>query len=398
MSRSRSAACSRRRPWRRWRSGSTGAKAARAVGAPARPAEIPLSFAQRRLWFLDRLEGPARDLHHPVRAAPHRRARRRRAGSRPRRPGRAPREPAHRLPRHARRARQIILTSRHRRSLQPPPRAPRSSRMRLPSRAGNASIWPQSCRCGRMCSARPERARAAVLLHHIAGDGWSLAPLTRDLARGLRGALPRHGADLPRAAGAVCRLHALAARSARRRERSGQPIARQLAYWTHDARGAAGADRAADRPAAAGAWPSHRGDTVGLQHRPPNCMAGCWHSPATAGASLFMVLQAGAGGAADAAGRRHRHPDRQPDRGPHRQRARRAGRVLRQHPGAAHRHCRATRRFARPGGAGARPATWRLRHQDLPFERLVEVLNPARSLSRHPLFQVMLAFQNNARR
>ena len=186
----RSGRCSRR-PTVAGLAGAAGrAPGRRAAGAGARgtrPERVPLSFAQQRLWFLDQLEGPSATYNMPVAL---RLARRRWTG-----------------PRWRRRCGDVVGRHEALRTVFPAadgravPAGPRPGRAGLASCGGRpvaaaeldaavaAAARPRvrpggaRCRCGRGCStAGPDEHVLVLVLHHIAGDGWSMAPLARDLS------------------------------------------------------------------------------------------------------------------------------------------------------------------------------------------------------------------------
>ncbi len=85
-----------------------------------------------------------------------------------------------------------------------------------------------------------------LVLHHIAGDGWSLNPLARDLEEAYRARIRNRSAGVGAVAGAVRGLHAVAAGAAGQRDGSGERDQPAAGVLEEGAGGDAGRAAAAD--------------------------------------------------------------------------------------------------------------------------------------------------------
>nr|WGD93726.1 condensation domain-containing protein [Bacillus subtilis] len=237
----------------------------------------------------------------------------------------------------------------------------------------------------------PDEYVLLLLVHHIVGDGWSLTPLTRDL--GTAYAARRHGRSPEWAPLAV----QYADYALWRQELLGNEddpnslIAGQLAFWKETLKNLPDQLESPtdySRPAE----PSHDGDTIHFRIE-PELHKRLQELARANRVSLFMVLQSGLAALLTRLGAGTDIPIGSPIAG-------RNDDALGDLVGLFINTL--VLRTDTSGDPSFRELLDRVRevnlaaydNQDLPFERLVEVLNPARSRATHPLFQIMLAFQN----
>ncbi|WP_327120821.1 amino acid adenylation domain-containing protein [Streptomyces sp. NBC_01341] len=363
--------------------------------ASSRPDPLPLSFAQQRLWFLNRFEGPSATYNVPLVL---------------RLDGPLDAEAlesalADVVERHESLrtvfpdtdgvARQLVLdVSGADIDLTPRDADPAHLDEILTAEVAHAfDVSTQLPVRARLVRLGAEAHVLVLVVHHIAGDGWSLAPLARDLGEAYRARLggeePGWTEPAVHYADYTLWQRALLGDS----DDPSSRAARQLDFWRTALAGAPELlDLPCDHPRPA--VPAHCGDAFAFPvdadtHRALAALA------RARGCSVFMVLQAalsvllsrhGAGedipiGTA-VAGRTDEALDdmvgffvntlvlrtdlsRNPT----------FGEVLDR-----------VREFDLAAYA----------HQDVPFERLVDSLSPARAQNHHPLFQTMLVLQNQA--
>ncbi|MEU6577526.1 amino acid adenylation domain-containing protein [Streptomyces sp. NPDC046805] len=379
----------------------TSAKTRPALVPQHRPEAVPLSFAQQRLWFLNRVEGSGDTYNVPLVLELQ-----------------GPLDTdalsgalADVVARHESLrtvfaeddgvARQVVLDADAAASLVPlvvdgPPdeeSADAWAEETIRRLAGTSfDLGGAPAVRARLLRLDPARHVLILVLHHVVADGWSLAPLSRDIGAAYRARIA--GTDTPDwpvlpvqyADYALWQRRLLGDDSD-----SDSPAARQLAFWREALRGAPDLlDLPLDRPRPA--VPSHAGGAVPFELAAP-AHAALTRLARAAGCTPFMVLQAALAVTLHAHG---------------------AGTDIPLGTAVAGRTDEAlddlvgffvntlVLRTDLSGDPTFRELLERVKefdlaalsHGDIPFERLVEELNPERSGAHHPLFQTMLVLQN----
>jgi amino acid adenylation domain-containing protein len=358
-----------------------------------RPDVVPLSFAQRRLWFLHQMEGPSPTYNMPL--ALHL------SGD---------------LNHQALQAALGDVVARHEslRTIFPQAEgAPRQlilevevASPQLPITDVTGTELPEALAAAArygfdLATESPVRAELftlapqehvlLLLVHHIAADGWSMGPLSHDLAAAYAARCQDQApkwAPLPvQYADYTLWQHRLLGDHTD----PDSLFTARLTYWTQELAGLPDhLDLPTDRPHPPAA--SYRGDYLTIRLE-PSLHQGLRVLARRGGASLFMVLQAGLAALLSKLGAGTDIPVGSPIAG-------RTDQALDDLVGffvntlVLRTDVSGNPSFAQLLGRVRETALAAYEHQDVPFEYLVEVLNPTRSLAHHPLFQIMLALQN----